>query len=381
MIEEENISESITAQIRSALKSDYEKKKEANKAFALNKSLHFNRNSACCHNRSTKLFEQNPNQTQTQTQTFSSLLPKNKSSASIKKTNKTTEANITKINNINNNRNNLNNSLLQIFNETEAAENLSSENSKLKKFLHSISNLQRTLNSVNSNQNLMGALRLEKSNNPNLKLNHVKFDQKPIDVDYNSSTDMIVITRDKQSKLRNAHYTDEEMKEREFKGDPFGNPFKRCKEDFEFFRNNNAIGVFDLAENFEAGFGFHSFNNLNKDKNVLHNQIIEEGEKNALLFQISSSVVQKNADDDLSVFPMRINRKRSRSAAPAAAASFRKKLCLGFLNKKSKLEEGEEEEEKDENRETRNEIVIDKDQKAQEIEGLFFFYFLLFNLF
>jgi len=251
-------------------------------------------------------------------------------------------------------------------------------------------NIAKTLKSTNIDKKIIGAFSLEKSYNPNLKINHMKFDQKPIDVDYNSSTDLIVITRDKQSKLRNAHYSDEEIKEREFKGDPFGNPFKRCKEDFELFKNNSsnnvsAIGVFDLAENFGSGFNLDNINNITTKnfKDLTFNKQISEGEKDALLFQISSSVVHKKIDDDLSVFPLRINRKRSRSAAATAkeaCGGSNNKLSLDFLNKKSKAE-GE--------KENAERIISEKDiygdddiiKKEEQIEEGMFFYFFYFIYF
>ena len=134
---------------------------------------------------------------------------------------------------------------------------------------------------------------IDKNLYPNLKLNNLKFNQKPIDIDYNSSTEIIGFNKEKFYRLRNPHFFDEELKEKEFKGDPFGNPFKRCREDFET----------------------QNFNVIEYDKNNLDESLkqIMEGEKNAL-YDINKTIIDKKSGDDYSVFPERINKKRSRSA-------------------------------------------------------------------
>jgi len=189
------------------------------------------------------------------------------------------------------------------------------------------------LQSKNLNENLIKYYTIEKNFNPNLKVNHIKFDEKPIDVDYNSSTDIIVINKNKNMQLRNPHYFDEELKEKEFKGDPFGNPFRRCKEDLINEKNvfNNNLAVIDIGE---------KYRDFNTEKII--NSEINEREKNEILFQINNSVFQKKTDDDLSVFPVRINKKRSRSALNSLSNS-NNKLNLSFLQKKNKFNETEEE--------------------------------------
>lgn len=319
MIEEENINESITAQIRTTLKSDYEKIKEANKIFNINKSIHYNRNSICCHNKNTKLLELN------HTQDFKESNSNCSNLTLIKKNN---EVNI-----IDNKKDHIDNlsSLQKLFNNSNL-ENITEEKNTLKNFLSLACNLQNTENKQRNN--ILSNFNLEKNYNKNLKMNHLKFDQKPIDVDYNLSTDILVISKDKKSQLRNAHLSDEQLKENEFKGDPFGNPFKRCKEDFENF---NYINANNLAVDFGEKFASEFNSDLNKVG--FYNKQISEGEKNNLLFQISNSVVKKNPDDNLSVFPLRINKKRSRSAIYPGNETVNNKLSFSFLYKKTKAED------------------------------------------
>ncbi len=303
MIEEENINESITSQIRAALKNDYEKIKEANKNYNMNKSIHFNKNSICCHKKNTKIINKNLND----------IVKEQKIIDYSKNLNP---------NNLNN-KNDIND-LLSIFKNEDT--NLNEEKLNLKNFLFSFCNIQNKQILCKSDN--IKFYSVEKNFNPNLKINHVKFDQKPIDVDYNSTTDLIVINKDKQYRLRNPHYFEDELKEIDFKGDPFGNPFKRCKEDFE---NNMFNNNFNVNDNIDIGENYKTYDE--KQMNI-H---ISESEKNALSFQINNSVIQRKHDDDLSVFPIRINKKRSRSATTTNSQVYNK-LNLNFLYKKNKLE-------------------------------------------
>ena len=101
-------------------------------------------------------------------------------------------------------------------------------------------------------------------------------------------------------KLRNACLNDEELKEKEFKGDPFGNPFRRTREDFDIFSGNNK-GNYSEYEMVKR----KNIENLNKGKDYTGDNVF---------YDINNTAFVKNDDDDLSVFPIpSVGKKTKRS--------------------------------------------------------------------
>lgn len=252
------MNEALISQIRAADLKDIEKLREGNKIFHMSKMAHYNKVSQCCHKRNTRLLEGS---------FIDQYAPKSGTDKQIQ---------------------------TKIIGFEEDEKNLNEEKIKLKKFCFNACDIQENKYFGN---NLINYYLIEKYNNPNLKINHVRFDDKPIDIDYNSTTELSVISKERFSRLRNPRYLDEELKEKEFKGDPFGNPFKRCKEDFE-----NSLQTMN-----ESFIDIENADNLNIK--------ISEEEKNAFVENLNRSVTQRKENDDLTLMNFKMNnKKRSRSA-------------------------------------------------------------------